>query len=343
MLRDKSNMAVGLLLPAALILLFGYGLSFDVATRRWPWSWKTPRPAREAVQALGHGLPGAVLERQHARGACARARSPSCAPCRIFSRLAAGQGGARAQLVLNGSNSTTAQTLEGVGGAIAPGPGARPSARRQAGRRRRRGGAAHVVQRGGHQHLVPGARPAGAGADLDRRLPDLAADRPRVERGTLESLFVTPVRPGELVLAKLAPYLAIGAIDLLLCLLAARFLFEVPMRGSLLIIFRLDAVPDRLAAAGAVHLGRHAQPVPGQPDRAADQLHAGNDAVRLRVRPAQRAGGRAGRELRAARHALHGPDQDAVPGRQRLAHHPAQLGHPVRLRRWRWPGRPGAR
>ena len=48
---------------------------------------------------------------------------------------------------------------------------------------------------------------------------------------------MTPVRPGELVLAKLAPYLAIGAIDLLLCLLAARFLFEVPMRGSLLIIF----------------------------------------------------------------------------------------------------------
>ncbi|WP_438666752.1 hypothetical protein [Pseudomonas shirazica] len=30
MLRDKSNLAVGLLLPVALILLFGYGLSFDV-------------------------------------------------------------------------------------------------------------------------------------------------------------------------------------------------------------------------------------------------------------------------------------------------------------------------
>ena len=30
MLRDKSNLAVGLLLPIALILLFGYGLSFDV-------------------------------------------------------------------------------------------------------------------------------------------------------------------------------------------------------------------------------------------------------------------------------------------------------------------------
>ena len=57
------------------------------------------------------------------------------------------------------------------------------------------------------------------------------------ERGTLESLFVTPVRPLELVLAKLAPYLVVGAIDLVLCLLAARFLFEVPMRGSLTILF----------------------------------------------------------------------------------------------------------
>jgi ABC-2 type transport system permease protein len=53
------------------------------------------------------------------------------------------------------------------------------------------------------------------------------------ERGTLESLFVTPVRPLELVLAKLAPYLVIGIIDLVMCLFAARFLFEVPIRGSL--------------------------------------------------------------------------------------------------------------
>ena len=56
------------------------------------------------------------------------------------------------------------------------------------------------------------------------------------ERGTLESLFVTPVRPLEIVLAKLAPYLLVGAVDLALCLLAAKFLFHVPMRGSLWVI-----------------------------------------------------------------------------------------------------------
>lgn len=56
------------------------------------------------------------------------------------------------------------------------------------------------------------------------------------ERGTLESLFVTPARPMEMVLAKLAPYLVIGAIDIALCLIAARFIFHVPIRGSLSII-----------------------------------------------------------------------------------------------------------
>ena len=49
----------------------------------------------------------------------------------------------------------------------------------------------------------------------------------------MESLFVTPVRPLEIVLAKLIPYVGVGLVDLAMCLLAAHFLFEVPMRGSL--------------------------------------------------------------------------------------------------------------
>ena len=56
------------------------------------------------------------------------------------------------------------------------------------------------------------------------------------ERGTFESLFVTPVRPFEIALAKVAPYLVIGIIDIAICLLAARFLFKVPIRGSLVLI-----------------------------------------------------------------------------------------------------------
>ena len=53
------------------------------------------------------------------------------------------------------------------------------------------------------------------------------------ERGTLEALFVTPVRPFEIVLAKLIPYVVVGMIDIVICIIAAYFIFEVPMRGSL--------------------------------------------------------------------------------------------------------------
>ena len=52
MLRDKSNMAVGLLLPAALILLFGYGLSFDVNAPLAVVMEDASPGAREAVQGL---------------------------------------------------------------------------------------------------------------------------------------------------------------------------------------------------------------------------------------------------------------------------------------------------
>ena len=53
------------------------------------------------------------------------------------------------------------------------------------------------------------------------------------ERGTLEALFVTPVRTDEILLGKTIPYFVLGMIGLVLCLLAAKFLFYVPFRGSL--------------------------------------------------------------------------------------------------------------
>ena len=53
------------------------------------------------------------------------------------------------------------------------------------------------------------------------------------ERGTLEALFVTPVRTDEILLGKTIPYFVLGVIGLVLCLLAAKFLFSVPFRGSL--------------------------------------------------------------------------------------------------------------
>ena len=54
------------------------------------------------------------------------------------------------------------------------------------------------------------------------------------ERGNLEMLITTPVKTSELMLAKITPYVLIGLIQVTLVLLLGKFLFEVPMRGSLL-------------------------------------------------------------------------------------------------------------
>ena len=54
------------------------------------------------------------------------------------------------------------------------------------------------------------------------------------ERGNLELLITTPVRTSELMLAKITPYVFIGLVQVSLVLLLGRFLFQVPMAGSLL-------------------------------------------------------------------------------------------------------------
>lgn len=63
----------------------------------------------------------------------------------------------------------------------------------------------------------------------------LAITRER-ERGTMENLLSTPVRPGEVMIGKIVPYIAVGYVQVGLILLAARFLFEVPMIGSLVLL-----------------------------------------------------------------------------------------------------------
>jgi ABC-2 type transport system permease protein len=56
------------------------------------------------------------------------------------------------------------------------------------------------------------------------------------ERGTIEALFVTPVRPGEILLGKTIPYFGLGMIGFALCVISAKFLFDVPLRGSVLVL-----------------------------------------------------------------------------------------------------------
>ena len=64
----------------------------------------------------------------------------------------------------------------------------------------------------------------------------LAITRER-ERGTMENLLATPVRPFEVMVGKILPYIAVGYVQVTLILLAAKFLFNVPMVGSLALLY----------------------------------------------------------------------------------------------------------
>lgn len=64
----------------------------------------------------------------------------------------------------------------------------------------------------------------------------LAITRER-ERGTMENLLATPVRPFEVMVGKITPYIVVGYIQVTLILLAAKFLFNVPMVGSLPLLY----------------------------------------------------------------------------------------------------------
>ena len=62
------------------------------------------------------------------------------------------------------------------------------------------------------------------------------------ERGTMENLLATPVRPGEVMVGKILPYVVIGYIQLGVVMLAAFFLFEVPMVGSFALLMAMIGV-----------------------------------------------------------------------------------------------------
>jgi ABC-2 type transport system permease protein len=62
------------------------------------------------------------------------------------------------------------------------------------------------------------------------------------ERGTMEVLVSTPVKPMELMLGKLLPYFAVGMVDATTCLALAVFWFEVPFRGTLATLFVTTAL-----------------------------------------------------------------------------------------------------
>jgi ABC-2 type transport system permease protein len=71
------------------------------------------------------------------------------------------------------------------------------------------------------------------------------------ERGTMEQLIATPVRAHEVIFGKFFPYFVIGYVDLLIATVMGKYIFGVPLNGSLILLIALSS----LFLTGALMMG----------------------------------------------------------------------------------------
>lgn len=244
LLRDRSNLAFGIGLPIVLIVIFGYGLSLDVRNAPVAVVLEDPSPMAADVVAglaLSAYISPVMVTSMHDAQRLMLAREVDGIvriPNDFSRRLAAGN--AQLQLLVHGSEANRAIIIRSyVRSAL--GQWTQRRADREATADSATAGTVTMVERMWFNaantstwYLVPGlivVIMTLVGAFLTAMV--MAREW---ERGTLEALFVSPVRPGEILLAKMIPYFLVGMLGLGMCLLAARFLFQVPMYGSLLIL-----------------------------------------------------------------------------------------------------------
>ncbi len=241
LVRDRSNLMVGLFLPLMLILIFGYGLTFDVKNAPLAIVTEDTSPMAQDVVSGFYLSPyfspvplvsmDAALQllRERKVDAIVYLRSD-------FSRRLAG-GDATVQVLVNGVDANRARVLE----AYAHGAIGVWAAKRAASGEPVAAPAITLESRlwfneanNSRHFLVPGL--IVLIMTLNGALLTSLVIAREWERGTLESLFVTPVHATEIVISKLVPYFVVGVAGLIMCLLSAKFLFFVPIRGSLLLI-----------------------------------------------------------------------------------------------------------
>ncbi|MFK3788736.1 ABC transporter permease [Pseudomonas piscis] len=242
LLRDKSNMAIGVILPIVLILIFGYGLSLDIRNTPLAVVLEDSSPAaRDVVAKLessAYFSVTRVTSMVEAQALMDKRRVDGIVrvPADFSRRLE--QHDARLQLLLHGADANSAATLgRYVRGALAVWQQQYLERTRQA----PPSGRVLVVERmwfnaanSSTWYLVPGLI-ALIMTLVGAFLTSLVLAR-EWERGTLESLFVTPVKSIEILLAKIIPYFVVGLLGLVMCLVSARLLFQVPIQGSLLLL-----------------------------------------------------------------------------------------------------------
>jgi ABC-2 type transport system permease protein len=248
-LRDVRVIYMALGLPVVLLVLFGYGVSFDLD--RLPLAivdCDRGPAARRMITALTAGdsfRPGlrlddpAAVEPAFRRGA---AKAALVIPKDFGHHLARGEV-AEAQLLLDGTDGVTTSIVLGYAQAISQAETARVLARLGLVPRAPIDGRVRLrfnPEMRSARFIVPGLI-ALILSIMAVLLTALTVAR-EWERGSMEQLFATPVRRAEVIVGKVLPYLGIGLVQVLLVVTLGTWLFDVPVQGSLGLLFGAAAL-----------------------------------------------------------------------------------------------------
>lgn len=242
LLRDNSSILIGVALPILLILIIGYGISLDVKNVPVAVVLEDTSPTTHDVLSFMNGSeyfsPIYVTSMHEAkklmneRKADAIVRVPPDFSANLFT------GSSSLQLILYGVDSSTATVVKGyVQGAVKQWQ----ELNKHKFANNSGIGAVSVESRmwfndgnSSTWYFVPGLIVL-IMTIVGAFLTALVMAR-EWERGTLEALFISPVKPVEILLSKMIPYFCVAMLGFVLCLIAARFLYGVPMHGSLAIV-----------------------------------------------------------------------------------------------------------
>jgi len=251
--RDRMTLAMMIVLPLVQLLLFGYAINTDVRhMRTLVYDQDQSAASRDFAASMvatgfydvvGHVSGYAEIERSLRRG---DARVALVVPPRYEANLRAGKP-ASLGLIVDGSDPQTVASATNTASAMAAARSSELLLERV-----KQSGAAGLepVELEPNTWYNPELRtavyivPGLVGVILTMTmvmLTAMAVARER-ERGTLEQLIVSPVRPVELVLGKIAPYVIIGYVQMTVILGAGQVIFHVPFQGSLLLLYALAFV-----------------------------------------------------------------------------------------------------
>jgi len=252
--RDPRSLGMGIAIPMIMLILFGYALTLDVdKVPMVIWDQNRTQTSREFISRFlasrYFSFQGSVETYQEVEKAIdvRRALVALIIPPDFSGRLAAGRT-TLVQMIADGSDSNTATISLGYAEIIV-------------GTYSQQIALEEIRRKGGRVMASPiDFRPrVWYNADLESRnyiIPGLIAVIMMViaalltsltvarewEQGTMEQLISTPIKSQELILGKLLPYFGIGLFDVLLAVLMGEFLFKVPLRGQVFLIFAQAAI-----------------------------------------------------------------------------------------------------